>query len=146
MRQISTFALAAILLPLLMILAVPPAQAQVTNTIESEILHPFTVVNTTLPPGKYFFRMVHGTALGAMTVANADDTVEVDFLVRSSVDDHTPRHSELVFNRYGKKEFLQDIYQAGDKDGEAVIEPSREERSLMKQGQKPFRHTEEQEH
>lgn len=80
-----------------------------------------------------------------MTVSSADGRTSADFLIRDSQADHTPKHSELVFNRYGNQEFLKHIYEVGTKDGVTVMEASRAEERLKKQGQSATSHTEEQE-
>lgn len=118
--------------------------AQISNPIEAQIDHKFTIANTTLPPGRYIFRMVSGTDLSAMTASTADGSNEVEFLVRQSQADHTPKHSELFFNRYGNHEFLTKIYEQGSQMGVAVAEPSRIESRLLKQGQHGVEHREEQ--
>ena len=145
MRRLSTFALAAFSLSLLMF-AAPAAHAAITGHIDADITHPFTIVNTTLPPGHYVFRMEPATDLQIMTLTNASGDTSVAFMVRPLIDNHVPKHSELVFNRYGHREFLEKIFEMGHKTGVAVIEPSHEEAQLRKEGQKPFEHTEEQQH
>lgn len=122
----------------------PLLHAQITTQIKAHVSHPFIVGNTTLPPGEYTFRMLQGSDLTAMTATNDNDQTSVEFLVRESIDPNTPKHTELVFNRYGHKEFLTKIYQADTKAGVAVMEPSREELRLQKQGQHPVEHAEEQ--
>lgn len=119
--------------------------AQITEQIDAHTHHSFIVGNATLPPGQYVFRMMQDSGLQEMTVTSRDGDTSADFLVRDSIDSHVPRHTELVFNRYGNKEFLANVYQIGAKTGVAVIEPSREESRLLKQGQAPVQHTEEQE-
>ncbi len=144
MRRIAVcavFAFASILL----VLATPAAQAQISDQIDANLHHSFVVGNTTLPPGRYVFRTLQHSDLQIMTVSSADGGTAAEFLVRTSYDTHTPKHSELVFNRYGSKEFLTHIYQAGSKVGVAVVDPSREEARLKKQGQSAAAHTEEQE-
>ncbi len=145
MRRVSIFVLSGISL-FLLILAAPTVQAQITGAIETNINHPFVVGDTTLPPGRYIFRMVSDTNLHAMTVTNAATDTSVEFLVREALNSHTPSHSELVFNRYGDKQFLTKIFEVGTKAGVAVDESSREEARLQKQGQHPVEHSEEQEH
>lgn len=136
---------AAILL-LMLALAAPPTHASITEfgQIKANISHPFIIANTTLPPGAYDFHILQGTDQRLMLASSANGRTSVEFEVRPSVDNHTPRHTELIFNRYGKTEVLKDVYEAGSPNGVAVIEPSREEQRLQKQGQKAYRHTEEQ--
>jgi hypothetical protein len=128
----------------LMFLCAPRAHAQIMNEIYATIHHPFIVGNATLPAGRYDFRMIHNSQLEAMTVRNVRTNKSAEFLVRSSVDSHTPNHTDLIFNKFGHKEFLHHIYETGDKVGVTVIEPSREEARLLKQGHKPTVHTEKQ--
>jgi len=143
MRRISAFVLPA-LAGLLLVLADTSAQAQISGEIEVAIHHSFIVGNTTLPPGHYVFRMVPDTDLTIMTASSADGRTSTEFMVRASDDSHTPKHSELLFNKYGSKEYLTHIYESGTKAGVAVIDESRSETRLKKQGQHATEHTEEQ--
>jgi hypothetical protein len=121
------------------------SQAQISERIVANVPHSFIVNNTTLPPGRYTLRMVHLTNQTVMRLSSADGRTSTDFLVRDSIDDHLPKHSELVFNRYGDKEFLTHVYQVGTKTGVAVVDLSREETDLKHHGQAATAHTEEQE-
>jgi hypothetical protein len=143
MHRFSTFALSAISLGLLILVA-PAAHAIIEGHIDADITHPFIVANTTLPAGHYVFRMLPGSDLQLMTIASKDGNTSVEVMVRPSVDSHTPQHTDLVFNRYGKKEILKDIYESGQKTGVAIADASHEEAQLQKQGDKPFQHTEQQ--
>ena len=118
--------------------------AQITNQIRAHVDHSFIIGNKTLPPGDYTFRMEGDTNQGVIVVQNGrGDNVE-QFAVRQSVDSHTPRHTELVFHKYGNTEFLTKIYEGGNKDGVAVAEISKHEAALMNGGQHGMEHTEEQ--
>jgi len=128
----------------LLFLAASIGRAQILDSIYLDMGHPFTVVNTTLPPGHYVLRMIPNTDLSAMKITSADGNESVDFLVRQSTDSHTPNHTDLIFDRYGNREFLKDVYERGDKGGVAVIEPSRAEERLKKEGKTAVEHTEEQ--
>jgi len=139
MKRIALFSVVC-----LSILAIPAAQAQITLPLKADIQHQFTVGQTTLPPGEYVFRMLEGSSLNAMIVTNKDNDTSVEFLVRNSIDSHVPQHSELMFNRYGTKEFLTNLYDRGEKLGVAVIEPSREESRLLREGRQGVPHTEEE--
>jgi hypothetical protein len=118
--------------------------AQITNQINADMTHSFMITSKTLPPGKYVFQMSQGSDLQTMTVSTADGKASDQFMVRQSIAPTTPAHTELVFRRYGDKEFLTKIYEAGNKNGVAVAETSKEEKQLQKQGQKPVEHTETQ--
>ena len=68
----------------------------------------------------------------------------MEFQVRPSSPRESPaQHTQLIFDRYGKIEILKDIYVAGSRTGVAILEPSRAEKRLQNQGQKPESHTEE---
>ena len=120
------------------------SNAQIANAIKANVAHRFTVGTATLPPGHYTFRVLQGTDMTTMTVTSADGNTADEFLVREAEAKSTPKNSELVFNRYGTHEFLTKIFEKGSKLGEAVVEPSREELRLQRQGQHPVEHTEEQ--
>ncbi|MFP5275537.1 MAG: hypothetical protein ACLGPM_00355 [Acidobacteriota bacterium] len=143
MPRFPLFALAATAL-LLLVLTTPAAHAIINSTVQARLTHPFIVGNTTLPPGEYDFRMVHGTDHRVMSISNMQNTVNVEFLVRACTDSQTPRHSQLVFERYGQSEVLTNVYDSGNKYGEAVVEPSHILDRLKKQDPKPYQHTEQQ--
>ncbi len=128
-----------------LILVPRSSQAQISERIVANVPHSFIVNNTTLPPGRYTLYTMRQTDQTVMRISSADGRTSTDFLVRASIDDHLPRHSELIFNRYGSKEFLTHIYQVGTKTGVAVVDVSREEADLKHNGQAATTHTEEQE-
>ncbi|MBV8553241.1 MAG: hypothetical protein JOY54_18235 [Acidobacteriaceae bacterium] len=115
--------------------------AQITDQVNADISHPFIVSTKTLPAGKYVFRMQEGNNT-IMTVTSADGKDSDTFIVRESIAKATPAHTELVFNRYGDKEFLKNVYEGGNKMGVRVVETSKVEKQLVAQGQQPVTHTE----
>lgn len=118
--------------------------AQITNPIQAHIGHSFMIGDKTLPPGDYTLRIEQNSDLGVMTIQNKSGDNVAQFNVRQSLDKHTPKHSELVFRRYGNTEFLSKIYEEGSKSGAAVTETGKEEQRLAQQGQHAMEHTEEQ--
>lgn len=120
------------------------ANAQIDHPITANITHKFVIGNTTLPAGKYMFRMEGNTDLMVMEATNQSNDTSVQFMVRQSTDEHRPSHTELVFRKYGNDEFLSKMYLSGSRAGAAVAEPSRLEERLKKEGQKAAEHTEEQ--
>lgn len=117
-------------------------QAQIANPIQAHVGHSFVIGDKTLPPGDYTFRMMTGSDLSLMTATDQNGTPVAQFLVRQSIDDHRPHHSELVFRRYGNTEFLSKIYEAGSKSGVALTETSKQEEHLVSQGQQAVEHSE----
>lgn len=140
-RTIPTILVGGLLAGLPLIIATS-SKAQVTNSINADIPHSFTVGDATLPAGKYTLRMLGNSDLQVMTIQSRDGDTGAEFLVRQSDASTTPQHTMLVFNRYGHHEFLEKIYERGNKMGVAVDEPSREESRLQKQGQQPVEHSE----
>ena len=120
------------------------ANSQITNPIRAHIDHSFIIGNTTLPAGDYTFRMLQDSDLSVMTASSENDKVTVDFPVRQAQLDHTPRHSQLIFRRYGNVEFLSKVFESGSKTGAELTETGRREERLVKQGQHGTEHAEEQ--
>jgi hypothetical protein len=127
----------------LLAIGTPRVNAQITDAIQAHIDHPFVIGNTSLPPGEYTFRMVENSDLTIMTVSSENDKTSVDFIVRATIDNHTPAHTELTFRKYGNTDFLNKIFESGSKTGVEVTETSREESRLVKEGKQPTLHTEE---
>ncbi len=119
--------------------------AQITNAIKAHVNHSFVIGDKTLPPGEYTFRVVKNSDLSVMIARRNNGKPAVEFGIRQAIDNHRPRHSELVFRRYGNTEFLSKVFEGGSKNGVAVTEPSKEEARLVKEGQHPIEHNEEQE-
>lgn len=137
--------LAAVLVALFFAIpAAPQMHAQITNEIRAHIDHSFTVGDTTLPPGEYTFQILPGSDQSAMTVTSENDKTSVVFNVRTTIDDHTPHHTQLTFRKYGNTEFLNKVFESGTKTGEEVTETGREEARLVKQGMQPTLQNEEQ--
>jgi len=122
----------------------PWLSAQITNAIKSQVDHSFMIGDKTLPPGQYTFRMMEGSDLSVMTVTGDNSQTNAVFNVERSIDDHSPKHSELVFRKYGDTEFLSKIFEAGSKSGVELTENRKQEARLAKQGQHAMEHTEEQ--
>jgi hypothetical protein len=122
----------------------PKANAQITNPVRAHVDHTFMIGDKTLPPGDYTFRVENNSDLGVMTAQNEKGDNVAQFTVRQSVDKRRPKHSELVFKKYGNTEFLSKIYENGNKNGLAVSESSKEEARLMKEGQHGMEHSEEE--
>jgi len=129
---------------LLAIAGAPCLRAQITNDIQANIGHSFVIGNKTLPPGQYTFHAESNTGGELMIARNGRGDNVDQFSVRPSIDQLTPRHSQLIFNKYGHTEFLSKIYEGGNRDGVAVSEISGREARLIRDGHHPVEHTEEQ--
>lgn len=122
----------------------PSMSAQVTNAIKAHIDHSFVAGEKTLPPGDYTFRMSQNSNLSVMVVENQRGDNVAQFTVQETTANHTPRHSELVFRKYGNTEFLRKIFEGGSKSGSEIYETSKEEARMVSDGQHAMEHTEEQ--
>jgi hypothetical protein len=119
--------------------------AQITAPVRAHIAHSFMIGDKTMPPGNYTFRVESNTNQGAMEVQNEHGDVVAQLNVRQSIDNRMPKHSEIVFKRYGNTEFLSKVYESGSKQGVSVTETGKEEARLVSQGQHAIEHTEEEE-
>jgi len=129
---------------LMMTVPAPFSNAQITGLMQANIPHSFMIGDKVFPPGQYTFRMESNTNLNVMTVQNQKGDNLAQFAVRESTADHTPRHSELVFRKFGNTEFLSKIYERGSKIGSALTETGKEEQRMVSQGLHATEHTEEQ--
>jgi hypothetical protein len=105
---------------------------QITQKIQAHISHSFLIGNTTLPPGNYTFLMEHDNE-NHMFVTNENDKKTISFNVRQAVDDHTPKHGELIFRKYGETEFLSKIFQSGETHGVELTESKSREARFAKE-------------
>jgi hypothetical protein len=120
------------------------ANAQITNPIQAHVNHSFMIGDKTLPPGDYTFRIEGNSDEGIMIAQNKNGDNVAQFNVRQSIDNHRPKHSELVFQKFGNTEFLSKVYEGGSKNGVALTETSKEESRLVSAGQHGIEHTEAQ--
>ena len=120
------------------------ANAQITDQIHAHVNHSFMIGDKTLPPGDYTFRMENNSDLGIMIAENQKGDNVAQFNVRQSTDNHRPKHSELVFRKFGNAEFLSKIYESGSNAGVALTETGKQESRLVSAGQQGVEHTEEQ--
>lgn len=102
--------------------------AQIIGTIEADVPFQFHVGNTRLPAGKYFIRMMDDSDLTIMEISKPDGSVAALFQVHAAEANSTPRKSELIFNKYGNKYFLEKLFDAGEASGSQVVESNYEKR------------------
>jgi hypothetical protein len=102
--------------------------AQLIGTMEADIPFQFHAGNTKLPAGKYQIRMLGDSNLSLIEISKPDGSVAVLLQVRDAEANSTPRKSELVFNRYGDKYFLEKLFDEGQSSGSQVLESSYEKR------------------
>jgi hypothetical protein len=104
------------------------SQAQLVGSLEADIPFQFHVGNTKLPPGKYTIRMLDDSELKIMEISSADKSVSALFEVRSAQAKSTPGKSELIFDKYGHRYFLERLFDESDPNGSAVVKSGYEKR------------------
>lgn len=109
------------------------AQAQIIGNLEAEIPFQFNVGNTTLPAGRYVIHHLEGSDLSIMEISSEDGRVSALFNVESAEAKSTPEKSELIFNKYGDRYFLSEMFDEGIVDGNELF-TSRQEKRARKEG------------
>jgi len=94
-----------------------PAHAQLVGSMEADI-----------PAGKYVIRMLDDSDLTIMEISRPDGSVAALFQVHSAEANSTPRKSELIFNKYGNRYFLNKLFDEGEPSGSQVVESNYEKR------------------
>ena len=105
-----------------------PAHAQLVGTMEADIPFQFHAGDAKLPAGKYVIRMLDDSDLTIMEISRPDGSVAALFQVHSAEANSTPRKSELIFNKYGNRYFLNKLFDEGEPSGSQVVESNYEKR------------------
>ncbi len=113
------------------------AVAQLTNDIDADIPFSFTVGDQTMAAGKYVF---HALDPDTMEIHSAAGKAAVVQAVIEAQKEFEPKESELVFQRFGKKEFLHQVFLEGNRYG-VELEPSKAQLELEAKGQKGEMHS-----
>jgi hypothetical protein len=104
------------------------AHAQIVGGVEINIPFQFQVGNAKLPPGKYIVHVLDDSDLAVMEISSADGSASALFEVRAAEANSAPVKSELIFNKYGNRYFLAQLFEEGNPTGSAVIESRYEKR------------------
>jgi len=110
-----------------------PARAQEPGTsMRVTIPFDFIVRGRTLPAGNYEVRRV-GDSPEILEIRNVNHKRdEMVFDTETTQANKPPRHSELIFNRYGDSSFLSEIVVGGEEMGREVA-ATRAERQLRRE-------------
>lgn len=113
--------------------------AQIMNQLDFKMVQPFTVGNTTLPPGSYIVKPVSGTEQAVLEIrsANGHPTVMVD--VNSAQPDGPQGGTHLIFNKYDNVLALSQIFPGGGSTGYQLVQGHPEE--LAAKTAKPTKQT-----
>ena len=104
------------------------AQAQVTDDLEVNIPFQFHAGNAKLPAGEYRIHMLDSSDLSIMEISNKDGSASALFQVQETDAKATPNKDELIFNKYGNRYFLADVFEVGSSSGSRVLESQYEKR------------------
>jgi len=106
----------------------PKTQAQIVGRLEADIPFQFHVGNTKLPPGKYTIQVLDNSDLTVMEISSADGSSSTLFQVRDAEANSTPGKSELIFNKFGHRYFLEKLFEESEPSGSAVVKTGYEQR------------------
>jgi hypothetical protein len=98
------------------------AAAQIVGDLQVSIPFQFYAGNAKLPAGKYVVRVLDNSDLKVMEISSADRSTAALFEVQDVEANSAPRKSELIFNKYGNRYFLTEIFDEGNPDGSRVPE------------------------
>lgn len=133
--------LLALGLALMFVLTMYPAKAHAQTMRELEVNIPFEFQagNSKLPAGKYVIHALDDSDPTIMAISSADGTVTAFFNVQSDKANAVPAQSELIFNKYGNRYFLAQLFEKGDQNGSKVVE-SRDEKRISRAAEEGQEH------
>jgi hypothetical protein len=111
-----------------------PASAMATQEIKAHVPFNFVVENTRLPAGDYTIQPLGIEEPSVLVISSKDGKVVIDFLTNEARPGRTLSSAELVFDRYGDKEFLREVLVPEDASAEIPISASerRAEKAAIK--------------
>jgi hypothetical protein len=114
-------------------------RAQIVNQLEFKMSQPFTVGNTTLPPGSYIVRPVQGTDQQVIEISSATGKPSVMADVNSAQPDGSQSGTQLIFNRYKNVLALSEVFPGGGNTGYQLVQGHPEK--LAAKTEKPTKQT-----
>jgi hypothetical protein len=119
-----------VLMGLLSVLCAIPAMAQIATRVTFDAPSAFYEGDTKLPAGSYTVSVPNeDDNLLLIEDADASHAVFVEFAVTSSETPHA--QSDVTFKKYGKDEFLSQVWVEGEDSGMQVL-PSKTEQNVAK--------------
>jgi hypothetical protein len=107
------------------------AQAQIIDQLDANVPFEFHAGNAKFPAGQYIIRFAHEDDRSYMEISSADGRTSALFQVRPIEANSTAAKSELIFNKYGDRYFLAQLFEGGSETGNEVME-SRYEKQVNK--------------
>jgi hypothetical protein len=111
-----------------------PASAMATQEIKAHIPFRFVVENTQLPAGDYTIQPLGIEDPSVLVMRGGNDKVAIEFLTNEATPGRKLQSAELIFDRYGKKEFLHAVLVPDDAGAEIPVSASerRAEKATMR--------------
>jgi hypothetical protein len=130
MQETRKYQLLSLFIAIVLALTMYPtkARAQIVGNLEADIPFQFHVGNAKLPPGKYNIHVLDNSDLTVMEISSADGSSSALFEVQEAEAKSAPNKSELVFNKYGNRYFLERLFDESNPSGSAVIKSGYEKR------------------
>lgn len=100
-----------------LLLACASAQAQSVSSLTADIPFNFTVAKKSMPAGTYTIRRVTSNNETVLRIQSSDNDASMFFHTHSVQSNTAPEQGHLVFQRYGEKYFLAQIWTPYDKYG-----------------------------
>jgi hypothetical protein len=104
------------------------ANAQVIGDLVANIPFEFHAGNAKFPAGEYRIHVLDDSDLSVMEIQSVNGSASALFEVQETETKSTPTQSELIFNRYGDKYFLADLFDQGNPSGSEVLKSRYEKR------------------
>src|ERR1700723_1591897 len=130
LQETGRYRLLSLFIALVITLTMHPikAQAQIIGSLEADIPFQFHVGGAKLPAGKYIIHVLDNSDLNLMEISSADGSTSALFEVRDAQAKSTPGKSELIFNKYGHRYFLERLFDESNPSGSAVVKSGYEKR------------------
>jgi hypothetical protein len=133
------FAMVILLVMVAFVSALASASAQTpSSNLSADIPFEFNVGDTTLPSGTYLISQINGDG-SALRVRNSDDNQNAIRLTNPVTTAQPKEISTLVFERYGDRYFLSQIWIVGELQGRQMVKSSQQraaDRELARRDQK----------
>jgi hypothetical protein len=104
------------------------ANAQIIGDVEATIPFQFHAGSTKLPAGEYRIHVLDNTDLSLMEISSMDGSVSALFQVHQADANSEPSKTELIFNKYGNRYFLAQLFDEGNPSGSQVLESGYEKK------------------
>jgi hypothetical protein len=104
------------------------AQAQIVGDLEVNIPFQFHAGNSKLPAGEYLIHFLNDSDLAVMEISSVDGSTATLFQVQNIDAKAAPAKNELIFNKYGNRYFLAQLFEEGSSIGSQVLESDYEKK------------------